>query len=260
MAETTKISWTDATINFWHGCKKVSEGCKYCYMYRDKDRYGQDPTTVIKAKETYILSNLKKLTEPSKIFTCSWSDFFIPEADEWRPWAWDIIKKHPQHQWQILTKRPERIENCLPEDWDDGYPNVWLGISAENGDAYNERWPQLASYNAPLTAQSGIQFLSLEPLLEPIELDYNFELKMFDWVIVGGESGNETGKYRFRPCELEWIEDIVKQCKEAGVPVFVKQLGTHLAKKLELKDRHGADLSEFPESVRFQEFPEFQVV
>jgi len=74
-------------------------------------------------------------------------------------------------------------------------------------------------------------------------------------VIVGGESGNDTGKYRYRPCELEWIENIVETCQFYGVPVFVKQLGTHLAKQLKLRDRHGRDWSEWPEALRVRQFP-----
>ena len=76
-----------------------------------------------------------------------------------------------------------------------------------------------------------------------------------DWVIVGGESGNETGLYRYRECKLEWIESIIDQCRSAGVPVFVKQLGTHLKKKLKLSDRHGGNIDEWQDHLRIREFP-----
>src|SRR5690606_10369061 len=130
MAET-KIQWTDLRVNFWHGCKKVSDGCKFCYMFRDKERYGQEPTTVIKRDFNLIRRELKKLKAGTLIFTCSWSDFFIQEADAWRQAAWQIIKDHPHLDWQILTKRPERIFNHLPPDFH-SFRNVWLGVSIEN--------------------------------------------------------------------------------------------------------------------------------
>jgi protein gp37 len=78
---------------------------------------------------------------------------------------------------------------------------------------------------------------------------------LLDWVIVGGESGNENGKYRYRPCELDWIEHLIDQCDASDIPVFVKQLGTHLAKKMGLKDRHGGDINEWPEHLRIRQFP-----
>ena len=76
-----------------------------------------------------------------------------------------------------------------------------------------------------------------------------------DWVIVGGESGNDVGKYKYRPCEIKWIEDIIAACKYVHIPVFVKQVGTHLAKELGISDRHGGNFDEFPASIKFREFP-----
>lgn len=250
MGLQTKIQWTDATINFWHGCNKVSDGCKFCYMHRDKARYGQDPNRVVKSSEPYIKANLRKLTEPSKIFTCSWSDFFIKEADEWRPWAWDIIKKHPQHQWQILTKRPERIKDCLPADWNMGYENVWLLISAENQATYDERIVHLNSIPAK------VKGLSLEPLLSHIQLH---SLERINWIILGGESGNDTGYYRYRKSELKWYEDIIQTASMHNIPVFVKQLGTYLAKELAFKnDRHGGSIEHFPKKLQIRNFPDYR--
>jgi protein gp37 len=108
------------------------------------------------------------------------------------------------------------------------------------------------------------KFLSIEPLHGEIDLKeikvtvLQMEfivLPVFDWVIVGGESGNNNGPYKYRPCELSWIERIVKDCQNNHIPVFVKQLGTHLAKELKLKDRHGTDIKEFPLHLQIQEFP-----
>ena len=75
------------------------------------------------------------------------------------------------------------------------------------------------------------------------------------WVVTGGESGNTTGKYRYRPCDIKWIEKIVTQCKKYNVPVFVKQLGTHLATEMKLSDRHGANIDDFPVNLQIRQFP-----
>lgn len=192
--------------------------------------------------------------EPRLIFTCSWSDFFIKEADPWRNDAWEVIRNTPEHQWQILTKRIERVPKCLPEDWGEGFPNVWLGVSVENQD-YVDRIEELAKIPAK------IRFISFEPLLGPIDLRPLAEagiMERIHWGILGGESGNDTGKYRYRPCEIEWMEDLADQLKTHGIKVFVKQLGTYQAKRLGLRDRMGSNLQEWPpslNSLKIQEFP-----
>jgi protein gp37 len=78
---------------------------------------------------------------------------------------------------------------------------------------------------------------------------------MVDWVIIGGESGNETGKYRYRPADVAWFYDLIQQCKEANCPVFVKQMGTAIAKEMKYKDRHGGDMNEWPEPLQIRQFP-----
>lgn len=252
MGIESSIQWTQASWNPWHGCVKVSKGCKFCYMYRDKERYGQDPSVVLKSKSKF--NEPLKWKEPKLIFTCSWSDWFISNADEWRNDAWKIIKQTPHHTYQILTKRPERILEHLPADWGTGYENVWLGISAEDQETYDDRIVYLSEIPAK------VKFLSLEPLLSPIDIHNKSITGQFlpsspDWIIVGGESGNDTGKYGYRPCELQWISDIVSKCKELEIPVFVKQLGTHLGKAMKLKDRTGGDMDEFPQNIRIREMP-----
>lgn len=286
MGNNSNIQWTDATWNIARGCTKVDEDCKFCYMYRDSfDKTRYNPYEVVRTKTVFNLP--LKIKEPSKIFTCSLTDFFHEAIDSYRNDAWDIIRQCPQHTFQILTKRPERILQCLPDDWGDGWDNVWLGTSVGNAPTSTEgsgyRIAQLSDVPAK------IRFLSLEPLWGPVDIGMNYSYRSFgskcsscsgignlndnfktpcpecnqtginpnpiDWVIVGGESGNETGKYRYRPCELSWIENIVNECKEAKVPVFVKQLGTHLAKKLKMSDRHGGNIDEFPEELQIRQFP-----
>lgn len=253
MAQDTKIQWTQHTWNPWTGCIKVSAGCKFCYMYRDKERYGLDPTQVIRSKEK--IWQAPYTWKPGLVFTCSWSDFFIEQADEWRADAWKVIRNTPKHTYQILTKRPERILECLPPDWGDGYKNVWIGISVENQEAYDLRIPILAQVPA------AIRFLSIEPIIGPINVANNGALEYYqdekiNWVIIGGESGNETGKYRYRPCELGWIRNIINDLSAYPKAfIFVKQLGTDLSKRLGLNDRAGGDIDEWPQDIRIRQMP-----
>jgi len=194
-----------------------------------------------------------KLKQPSRIFTCSLTDFFLPEIDEFRDEAWDIIRKCPQHTFQILTKRPERIGECLPEFWNEIRERVWLGTSV-GSEAGLHRIESLVNQ---LTV-AKVLFISMEPLHGPINLHNSNYAHLIDWVIVGGESGNDNGQYRYRPCDQLWIEAIVQYCNLFEIPVFVKQLGTHLAKEMKLSDRHGGDIEEFPNHLKIREFPNQQ--
>lgn len=241
------IQWTDNTWNPFTGCKKVSQGCKFCYMYRWKDRFKQDAKMIKKSKIKFY--EPLKWHEPKKVFVCSLSDFFIEEADQWRPELWEIIKQQEHLTFQILTKRPERIKECLPEDWGDGYPNVWLGVSVENQDA-------LDRIDILKTISANIRFLSYEPLIGKIK---DHSLLGIDWVIIGGESGNENGKHRYRECKVDWLLKLVQNAQKQDAPVFVKQLGTYLAKSFDLKDRSGGDMTEwdsiFLKPLQVREFP-----
>ena len=242
----THIQWTNASVNFWTGCHKVSDGCKFCYMYRDKAKYGQDPTVIKRTNDATFKAALK-WKEPKKIFTCSWSDFFIKEADLWRDDAWDVIRKTPHHTWQILTKRPERILECLPDDWGDGWDHVWIGVSVES-QKYVSRIDELASIPCK------VRFISAEPLIGEVDFT-KVDMSKFHWCIIGGESGNENGAFRYRPCNQLWIEKIIKDLSGSGIEVFVKQMGTHLSKQMKLKDRHGGEISEWPLHLQIRNMP-----
>lgn len=256
MGEISKIQWTDATWNIAVGCSKVDEDCKYCYMYRgslDGTRY--NPKQVRKTKTVFNLP--LKLKEPSKIFTSSLTDVFHEDCDSFRSEMWDIIRMCQHHTFQILTKRPERILQCLPSDWGNGWDNVWLGTSVGS-----RKGCKRIEFLRDIPAK--VKFLSIEPLTENIygppfelheRLDFNHYDQFLNWVIIGGESGNDTGKYLYRPCELPWIEGIVEYCQWQEIPVFVKQLGTHLSKELGLKDRHGGDITEWPKHLQIRQFP-----
>jgi protein gp37 len=150
-----------------------------------------------------------KWKSPQLVFACSWSDFFIEQADAWRPEAWEMIRRTP-HTYLLLTKRVDRIADHLPPGWP--WPHVWLGTSIETP-AYLWRADVLREIPA------AHRFLSLEPLLAdlgPLNLDG------ISWVIPGGESGPQH-----RPMDIPWVESIVNQCVLAQVPVFVKQDSAH---------------------------------
>ena len=219
MGNNTGIEWTDHSWNPWHGCTKVSPGCAHCYMYRDKERYGLDPEKVVRSLPSTFRAPLK-WRDPARVFTCSWSDFFHLEADVWRDEAWDIIRETPHLTYQILTKRVERIEDCLPDDWGEGWRNVWLGVSVEN-----QR--HVTRIHALYRVPAALRFVSAEPLLGPVDLSvpdpslsYQTPCEAVDWVIVGGESGPDA-----RPMALDWARALRDECTAAGVPFFLKQLG-----------------------------------
>jgi protein gp37 len=250
MAENSKIEWTGATWNPFIGCEKVSAGCKFCYAerlvegrFKRKFRDVQptkNPTFYFPLRYAKTFDGTEPFTE-RLVFTCSLSDFFIAQADVVRWQLWQIIRQTPNLIYQILTKRPERILDNLPPDWGDGYPNVWLGTSAENQETFDERVPILNQVPAK------VRFVSVEPILAPVTIT-----RPVDWVIVGGESG---GLNKYRPAKLSWIYNLVEHCIYNGTPVFVKQLGTDLAKTLQLKDWKGGDISEFPEAIRVRQWP-----
>lgn len=245
MGETTGIAWTEKTWNPWHGCRKISPGCKNCYMFSDKARYGQDPTNVVRSKTTF--NEPLKWKEPALVFTCSWSDFFIEEADPWRPDAWAIIEKTRHLTYQILTKRPERIP--LPERGDEPHDNVWLGVSVE------DRKYGLPRIDILRTIPAKVRFLSIEPQLEDLG---DLDLTGIGWVIVGGESGHNA-----RPFMTNWARKIIAQCAEQKVPAFVKQLGANVESEslrivydVPLKDKKGGNPLEWSEDLRVRQFPE----
>jgi protein gp37 len=207
----TGISWSDATWNPWVGCEHVSPGCDNCYMFSDMRRYGQNPEVVRRTMPATFSAPLKWVRnnlQIQRVFTCSWSDFFITDADEWRSEAWEIIRRTPQLTYQILTKRPVLIQRRLSADWGEGWPNCWLGVTVESRD-YLER------LNVLRRVPAAIRFASFEPVLEDLG---DIDLTGIHWAIIGGESGPGM-----RPCSSHWIVHLVEQCTAAGVACFVKQ-------------------------------------
>src|ERR1035437_5190480 len=126
-------SSTDYTQNFWVGCTSVSQGCVNCYARAQVQGYGRDFDKVVRSKTWNDPLKWNRAaaaaSEVKRVFTCSWSDYFHPGADQWRPEAWRSIKDTPYLLWYVLTKRAELIADRLPEDWGEGYPNVCLGVT-----------------------------------------------------------------------------------------------------------------------------------
>jgi protein gp37 len=245
----SSIIWTHHAWNPWRGCHKISSACTNCYIERWlKDAFKE----VTKTKEdTWMKPFLIK--EPSLIFVCNFSDFFIEEADVWRKYAWEVIKKCPQHTFQILTKRPERIYKCLPDDWGKGYDNVWLGVTVENNKPkVLKRLDELRIIPAKL------RFVSAEPICT----EFNFtkeQVKGFDWFISGGESGGfnkKTRKPEYRKCNPKWLFLMAKKLQSFNKSVFVKQLGTYASKRCKLSSKHGEDINQFPKQLQIREMPD----
>jgi protein gp37 len=269
MGERTAISWTDHTFNPWWGCVRVSPGCAHCYAAAFSKRIlGMDLWKPGAARRSF---GQKHWNEPLKwneqakadgrqhrVFCASMADVFevVPMVDgadtrsyimeNERARLWDLISATPYLDWQLLTKRPEKIRNLIRPLWKTApNTNVWLGTSVENR-ATLHRIIELRH------SKAVVRFLSLEPLIEDLgELD----LDGIQWVIVGGESGPKA-----RPCAIGWLRDIVRQCKAAGVSVFVKQLGSRPTNREgephPLRHRKGEDPAEWPEDLRVQEFPQ----
>lgn len=201
----------------WTGCYKISDGCTNCYFYGPHaKRYGQN--TVQKTDQFDWPIRTKKNGEynikGNKILaTCFATDFFLPEADEWRKDAWKIIKQRSDIDFLILTKRIDRFPISLPEDWGDGYENVNLGCTVENQELADLRLPLFVSY--PIKRR----FIACAPLLGPIDLTRY--LDRVDHVTVGGETGRDA-----RECDYDWVLDIREQCVKANVTFWFKNTGS----------------------------------
>ena len=321
---STNIEWTDRVWNPVTGCTKVSAGCKNCYAERIAGR--KLPQGGFTDREfTEVRTHEDRLTQPlswrkeQRVFVNSMSDLFhesVPFEFIYRVFT---VMALSDHTFQILTKRPERMKECIDRldnstrlpgyaDWPQlapnrwlteqigprrmqeicekpdvsnewPMPNVWLGVSVENQETADQRIPEL------LNTRAAVRFVSYEPALGPVDFvrggwswleplfpppgNYRGWDRGLDWIIVGGESGPGA-----RPFDVEWARSTVRQCKAAGVPVFVKQLGAdpwdrstnvgfapgvasqkYNIRTPKLKDRKGGDPSEWTEDLRVREFP-----
>jgi protein gp37 len=292
MADRSTIEWTDATWNPVQGCTRVSEGCRNCYAevmaarFSDPGQWGHGLAQRVTAngKTDHRWTGELRLNEkaldlplrwkrPRKIFVNSTSDLFHEKMpDEWIDRVFAVMALAPQHTFQVLTKRPERmaaymtslyagarqVGNALvtirqsvtaalvaKEAFQAGYPNVWLGTSIEDQATADQRIPHL------LNTPAAVRFISAEPLLGPVDMervymdhiDHAFgtsaDLHGLDWVIVGGESGPGA-----RPMHPYWARSLRDQCQAAGVKFFFKQWGKWgppetVDEKIAFREGHG---------------------
>jgi len=214
MGDKSAIEWTDATWNPVTGCTKISPGCKYCYAERlalrlksmQNPRYKNGFDLTLHADQLQLPL---KWRQPRRIFVNSMSDLFHEDIPaEYIRAVFDVMNKASWHNFQILTKRAERLAQLAGAlTWG---PNIWQGVSVENPD-YISRISYLQ------TVPARVRFLSLEPLLDALP---NLPLQGIHWVIVGGESGPEH-----RPIRAEWVRSIRDQCNRQVIPFFFKQWG-----------------------------------
>jgi protein gp37 len=246
MAENSGIEWTDHTFNPWWGCSEVSPGCDHCYartlakrLHPDLDLWGP--------KSQRLMFEPRHWNEPlgwnrkaekagrrDRVFCASMADVFDNQVDldDERADLWTLMHKTPHLDWLLLTKRVANVARMVPPSWMKGHwpKHVRLGISVVNQTEADRDIPKL-------TDLPSSNFLSLEPLLDPVDLrdwlaiepDRNwswrrkskfFEDPSIDWVIVGGESGPGA-----RPMHPDWVRNLRDQCQAAGVPFLFKQWG-----------------------------------
>ncbi len=261
MAENSSIEWTDHTFNPWIGCTKVSPGCDGCYAEALMDkRYHRVYWGAGMERKRTSVSNWKLPLKWDKaaaaagrrdrVFCASLADVFDNEVPpQWRGELWALIRRTPNLDWLLLTKRIGNVRGMLPADWERGYSNVWLGATVVNQEEADRDIPKL------LAVPAAKRFLSMEPLLGPVDLSrillhsgpfepaedappawkkiHTVNVTMdslrpgkksgrpaLDWVICGGESGPKA-----RPMHPDWARSLRDQCNAAGVSFFFKQWG-----------------------------------
>ncbi len=209
--------------NLWHGCHKISEGCRHCYVYRRDAKCERDASQVFKT-QNFNLPIKKdrqgnyKVKSGELVWTCFTSDFLLADADEWRTEAWDIIRQRSDLHFLFITKRIDRFEQCIPDDWGDGWENVTVCCTCEN--------QEMADYRLPIfkRIKAKHKIIINEPLLGPINLEGYLD-DTIEQVVVGGESGNDA-----RICDYDWVLDICRQCMEKKVSFHFKQTGAFFKK------------------------------
>lgn len=227
MAES-QIEWTDATWNPVAGCSLASAGCKHCYAMQmawrleamGVDKYkgltqkkGKNITWNGVVKEDYASLEIPYgWRKPRKIFVNSMSDLFHGQvSDEFIRAVWRVMEETPHHNYQILTKRPERMEEFVKSNIKRVLPNVWLGTTVEDAEAKTR-------INHLRRTPAAVRFISFEPLIAKVG---KVNLRNIDWAIVGGESGSKA-----RPIKEQWIDEIHEQCRKYDTAFFFKQWGS----------------------------------
>ncbi|RGY97499.1 DUF5131 family protein [Clostridium sp. AM58-1XD] len=222
-----------AMWNPWRGCRRHSDGCKFCYIHKGDFKRGIDTNKINKTDHFYApvaknKSGEYKMKSGQTVYLCFSTDFLIEEADLWRSECWQMIRERSDLHFIFLTKRIERFMECIPDDWNYGYENVTIGCTVENQDRADYRlsiFNELPVKHKNIICQPLIESINLEPYLDKIEL-----------VVVGGESDQNA-----RPLDYDWVLNIRRQCVERNVPFEFRQCGTHFIKdgkkyKLNVRD------------------------
>lgn len=234
MATNSHIEWTDMTWNPVTGCTKISQGCKHCYAERlahrlhamGLERYRNDFKVTLHRDLIDLPFSWKK---PRMIFVNSMSDLFHEDVPlEFIKAVFKTMEQTPQHIYQVLTKRSERLRKIA--EWLNWPANVWMGVSVED-------YRVIKRIDDLVATPARIKFLSCEPLIGPLD---NLPLSGVDWVIVGGESGPKA-----RPMEREWVISILEQCRTNDIAFFFKQWGGTRKSRTGRKLR-GKTYDEFP--------------
>lgn len=212
--------------NPWHGCRRYSEGCKFCYMFvLDKAHHVPESSTEIVRTKMFgkplemTRKGWYKIPSGYTLRVNMTSDTFLEEADGWRTEMWRIIRQRPDVIFYILTKRVPRIMECLPEDWGEGYENVDLNMTCETQRAFDERWPIFRDIPA---RHKGI---NLAPMLSKIDITTALASGQIENVNLGGE-----GLGGDRPCHYEWIRRVSDDCTKYRVNFTVNAIGSHFVK------------------------------
>lgn len=211
--------------NPWHGCTKYSEGCRYCYVYRQDEKYGSlTASSLCRRTGNFDLPRKRKrdgsfkIAPGSVVFTCFTSDFLLKDADCWRTDCWKMMKERQDCFFYFFTKRIERFADCIPEDWGEGYDNVLVGCTCENQDRADYRLPIFLGL--PIRHKSII----LGPMLSRIDLR-NYLTPEIEEVSCSGESGVNV-----RPMDYDWVLDVRQQCMERNIPFLFHQTGAYFIK------------------------------
>ncbi len=214
-----------ADWNPWHGCTKISAGCKHCYVYRQDALYENPQASSTCTKNATFSFPLQKkrdgsykLPYHSFVYTCFTSDFLLEDADEWRSACWKMMRERQDCTFLFFTKRIDRFLQCIPDDWGDGYENVSVGCTVENQDRADYRLPIFLSL--PIRRK----LIIVAPILEKIDLSAYLTDQIAE-VSVGGESGTDA-----RKCDFAWILELRRQCVENKIPFCFHQTGAHFVK------------------------------
>jgi protein gp37 len=258
----TSIEWADATWNPTTGCSKVSAGCAHCYAETFAERWRGIPGHPYEQGFDLRLWPQRldvplRWRKPRRIFVNSMSDLFHPDV----PAAFidqvlDTMWRAEQHVFMVLTKRPEiAADYCSRYPGVAGHlcelpPNLWLGTSIENRRVVG-RADELRRVPA------AVRFISAEPLLGPLLGPWpdryagpDLDLTGIDWLIVGGESGGHS-----RLLRIEWVDALAQAAQDAGVALFVKQLGARWSRAQRASDAKGGDPADWPAHLRVRDTP-----